>query len=132
MPFHRGNLKRSAVGVHKIVPRALRRSLPRGGQRRSRHQRNTLAADSSPVPAIGAFFDGASGWPEDGCDRQSRSRLCRRDVAGLGGSRPAAESRGREWPGRAQLLLFLDDLMPSEFGKPLLTRSAADNRQIAW
>lgn len=40
---------------------------------------------------------------------------------------------GGNGPGfRAQLLLFLDDLMPSLFGKPLLTRSAPDNRQIAW
>jgi hypothetical protein len=40
---------------------------------------------------------------------------------------------GGNGPGfRAQLLLFLDDMMPSLFGKPLLTRSAPDNRQIAW
>ena len=40
---------------------------------------------------------------------------------------------GGNGPGfRAQLLLFLDDLMPSVFGKPLLTRSAPENRQIAW
>ncbi len=40
---------------------------------------------------------------------------------------------GGNGPGfRAQLLLFLDDLMPSVFGKPLLTRAAPDNRQIAW
>jgi len=32
---------------------------------------------------------------------------------------------------RAQLLLFLDDLMPSVFGKPLLTGPAPDCRQIA-
>jgi hypothetical protein len=33
---------------------------------------------------------------------------------------------------RAQLLLFLDDLMPSVFGRPLLTDKAPDRRQIAW
>lgn len=33
--------------------------------------------------------------------------------------------------GRVQLLLFLDDLMPKVFGKPLLT-SAPDRSQIAW
>jgi hypothetical protein len=30
------------------------------------------------------------------------------------------------------LLLFLDDLMPSMFGKPLLTGAGPDRRQIAW
>jgi hypothetical protein len=40
---------------------------------------------------------------------------------------------GGNGPGfRAQLLLFLDDLMPSVFGKPLLTEKAPDRRQIAW
>ena len=40
---------------------------------------------------------------------------------------------GGNGPGfRAQLLLFLDDLMPSVFGKPLLTGAAPDRRQIAW
>ena len=40
---------------------------------------------------------------------------------------------GGSGPGfRAQLLLFLDDLMPSVFGKPLLTDKAPDRRQIAW
>jgi hypothetical protein len=33
---------------------------------------------------------------------------------------------------RAQLLLFLDDLMPSVFGKPLLTNKAREGREIAW
>jgi hypothetical protein len=33
---------------------------------------------------------------------------------------------------RTQLLLFLDDLMLSVFGKPLLTGAAPDRRQIAW
>jgi hypothetical protein len=32
----------------------------------------------------------------------------------------------------APLLLFLDDLMPSLFGKSLLTHAAPENRQIAW
>jgi hypothetical protein len=40
---------------------------------------------------------------------------------------------GGNGPGfRAQLLLFLDDLMPSVFGRPLLTDKAPDRRQIAW
>jgi hypothetical protein len=40
---------------------------------------------------------------------------------------------GGNSPGfRAQLMLFLDDLMPSVFGKPLLTSAAPDRRQIAW
>ena len=40
---------------------------------------------------------------------------------------------GGNGPGfRAQLLLFLDDLMPSVFAKPLLTGPAPDRRQIAW
>jgi len=40
---------------------------------------------------------------------------------------------GGSGPGfRAQLLLFLDDLMPSIFGKPLLTDKAPEHRQIAW
>jgi hypothetical protein len=40
---------------------------------------------------------------------------------------------GGNGPGfRTQLLLFLDDLMPSVFGKPLLTGAASDRRQIAW
>ena len=40
---------------------------------------------------------------------------------------------GGNGPGfRAQLLLFLDDLMPSVFGKPLLTGAAPERRQIAW
>jgi len=40
---------------------------------------------------------------------------------------------GGNGPGfRTQLLLFLDDLMPSVFGKPLLTGAAPDRRQIAW
>jgi hypothetical protein len=40
---------------------------------------------------------------------------------------------GGTGPGfRAQLLLFLDDLMPSLFGKPLLTGAAPERRQIAW
>jgi hypothetical protein len=39
---------------------------------------------------------------------------------------------GGSGPGfRAQLLLFLDDLMPSVFGKPLLT-SRPERSQIAW
>lgn len=33
---------------------------------------------------------------------------------------------------RAQLLLFLDDLMPSVFGKPLLTDKAPVGREIRW
>jgi hypothetical protein len=33
---------------------------------------------------------------------------------------------------RAQLLLFLDDLLPSVFGKPLLTNKAPRGREIAW
>jgi hypothetical protein len=38
---------------------------------------------------------------------------------------------GGNGPGfRTQLLLFLDDLMPSVFGKPLLTGAAPDRRQI--
>ncbi|WP_280707689.1 hypothetical protein [Bradyrhizobium sp. BR13661] len=40
---------------------------------------------------------------------------------------------GGNSPGfRAQMLLFLDDLIPSVFGKPLLTSAPAENRQIAW
>lgn len=40
---------------------------------------------------------------------------------------------GGNGPGfRAQLLLFLDDLMPSVFGKPLLTEKAPRGREIAW
>ncbi|SFJ80333.1 hypothetical protein SAMN05216525_13666 [Bradyrhizobium sp. Gha] len=40
---------------------------------------------------------------------------------------------GGNSPGfRAQMLLFLDDLVPSVFGKPLLTRAPPENRQIAW
>ena len=40
---------------------------------------------------------------------------------------------GGSGPGfRAQLLLFLDDLMPSVFGKPLLTSAPPQRRQIAW
>lgn len=40
---------------------------------------------------------------------------------------------GGSGPGfRAQLLLFLDDLMPSVFGRPLLTDKAPANRQIVW
>ena len=40
---------------------------------------------------------------------------------------------GGTGPGfRAQLLLFLDDLMPSVFGKPLLTAAPPERRQIAW
>jgi hypothetical protein len=33
---------------------------------------------------------------------------------------------------RAQLLLFLDDLMPSVFGRPLLTDKAPAGREIRW
>jgi len=40
---------------------------------------------------------------------------------------------GGNGPGfRAQLLLFLDDLMPSIFGKPLMTDKAPRGREIAW
>ncbi|MDR3469266.1 MAG: hypothetical protein P4M07_25335 [Xanthobacteraceae bacterium] len=40
---------------------------------------------------------------------------------------------GGNGPGfRAQLLLFLDDMVPSVFGKPLLTGPAPERRQIAW
>lgn len=40
---------------------------------------------------------------------------------------------GGNGPGfRAQLLLFLDDLMPSVFGKPLLTDKAPRGREISW
>jgi hypothetical protein len=40
---------------------------------------------------------------------------------------------GGTGPGfRTQLLFFLDDLIPSVFGKPLLTGTAPDRRQIAW
>jgi len=40
---------------------------------------------------------------------------------------------GGNGPGfRAQLLLFLDDLLPSVFGKPLLTAKAPIRREIAW
>lgn len=40
---------------------------------------------------------------------------------------------GGNGPGfRTQLLFFLDDLMPSLFGKPLLTDKAPDRRQTAW
>jgi hypothetical protein len=40
---------------------------------------------------------------------------------------------GGTGPGfRAQLLLFLDDLMPSLFGRPLLAGAAPERRQIAW
>jgi len=35
---------------------------------------------------------------------------------------PINSEAGRAVGGRAQLLLFLDDLMPSLFGKPLLSR----------
>ena len=48
----------------------------------------------------------------------------------IGRRREAADRNG---PGfRVQLLLFLDDLMPSLFDKPLMTRAAPENRQIAW
>jgi hypothetical protein len=51
-------------------------------------------------------------------------------VSGLSDPR---QQRHRNGPGfRAQSLLFLDDLMPSLFGQPPLTRPAPDNRQIAW
>jgi len=40
---------------------------------------------------------------------------------------------GGNGPGfRAQLLLFLDDLMPSIFGKPLLTDRAPAGREMKW
>ena len=40
---------------------------------------------------------------------------------------------GGNGPGfRTQLLLFLDDLLPSVFGKPLLTDKAPVHREIAW
>ena len=40
---------------------------------------------------------------------------------------------GGNGPGfRAQLLLFLDDLMPSVFGRPLLTDKASARRELAW
>jgi hypothetical protein len=40
---------------------------------------------------------------------------------------------GGNGPGfRAQLLLFLDDLLPSVFGRPLLTEKALNRREVAW
>jgi hypothetical protein len=44
---------------------------------------------------------------------------------------PLNRAAGNGMGFRAQLLFFLDDLMPSVFGKPLLT-SQPDRSQIAW